>query len=252
MTPRREILADGVEIWLGDCREILPTLGRVDAVVTDPPWDQARGIPGDDDPRGLFADTAVWLAQARCVAVQLGMNTDPCFCAPLAALMPFLHTCWLRYAVPSYNGRVLIDADVAYVYGAAPASAPGRRVIPATVTSVGRLDCEAEFVRSHGRNRSIKQSAATTARLSHPMPRHLRHVEWLIDKHSDVGEIVLDPFMGSGTAGVAAVRLGRKFVGIEVHTQFFDLARRRIETQINNPTLFSASPLPAVKQEALL
>src|SRR6266852_3613243 len=115
MNLRIETLAEGVTLYLGDCREILPSLGKVDAAVTDPPWNQAKGIPGSDDPRGLFADIALWLSQSRCVAVQLGSYTDPCFCAPIAALMPFLHVCWLRYVPPSYNGRVLVDSDVAYV-----------------------------------------------------------------------------------------------------------------------------------------
>ena len=48
--PRKEILADGVELWLGDCREILPTLGKVDAVVTDPPY-------GNGTEYGIFQDT---------------------------------------------------------------------------------------------------------------------------------------------------------------------------------------------------
>ena len=215
-------------LYCGDAREILPSL-QFSVAITDPPWDQAKGIAGSDDPRGLFAAVAPDLARARCVAVQLGCYTDPCFCAPLAAHMPFIHACWLRYVPPSYNGRVLVEADVAYVYGKPPKSAPGRRVLPAMVASTKREPSESDFIKRHGRNRSSAQAAESVAKQRHPMPRCLKHVRWLMEWHSDVGDVVCDPFLGSGTAGVAAADLGRPFVGIEIDSDYFDLACERIE-----------------------
>lgn len=215
-------------LYCGDAREILSSLAA-NVVVTDPPWDQAKGIAGADNPRGLFASVAPDLARARCVAIQLGCYTDPCFCAPIAALMPFIHACWLRYVPPSYNGRVLVEADVAYVYGKPPKSAPGRRVLPAMVASYRREPSEADFIKRHGRNRTRAQAAESVAKQAHPMPRCLKHVRWLTEWHSDPGETVLDPFMGSGTTGVACANLGRPFIGIEVDPAFFDLSCERIE-----------------------
>jgi len=61
------------------------------------------------------------------------------------------------------------------------------------------------------------------------MPRHLKHVRWLAEWHSDAGEIVIDPMMGSGTTGVAAASLGRRFIGIEIDPAFFDLACERVD-----------------------
>lgn len=215
-------------LYRGDAREILPGLSP-DVIVTDPPWDQARGIPGADDPRGLFGTLAPSMARARCVAVQLGCYTDPCFCAPLAARMPFIHACWLRYVPSSYRGRVLVEADVAYVYGSAPKSAPGRRVLPAMCVSTSREPSEREFLRSHGRNRTSAVANATAQAMGHPMPRHVKHMRWLMEWHSDAGETVCDPFLGSGTAGVAAASLGRPFIGIEIDPGYFDLACERID-----------------------
>jgi site-specific DNA-methyltransferase (adenine-specific) len=224
---RTEVIGNAT-LYQGDAREILPSVSA-DVVVTDPPWDQARGIKGSDDPRGLFAACAPHLARSRCVAIQLGCYTDPCFCAPVAALMPFIHACWLRYVPSSYRGRVLVEADVAYVYGTAPKSAPGRRVLPAMCLSAGREASEKEFLRSHGRNRSSKVAQETAEAMGHPMPRHLKHMRWLIEWHSDAGETICDPFLGSGTCGVAAASLGRPFIGIEDEPEFFDLACERIE-----------------------
>lgn len=64
------------------------------------------------------------------------------------------------------------------------------------------------------------------------------------------GETVLDPFMGSGTTGVACANLGRKFIGIEIEPKYFDIACRRIEKAYKQPDFFIEKPAPA-KQEAL-
>jgi DNA modification methylase len=62
---------------------------------------------------------------------------------------------------------------------------------------------------------------------------------------------ILDPFMGSGTTGVAAVSLGRKFTGIEIDDTYFDIACRRIEAALKQPDFFVEAPKP-VRQEVLL
>jgi site-specific DNA-methyltransferase (adenine-specific) len=234
---RTEVIATST-LHLADCREVLPDL-RFDVVVTDPPWDQARNIDGADDPRGLFAAVADHLTRARCIAIQLGCYTDPAFCAPIASKMPFLHACWLRYVPASYRGRILVEADIAYVYGSAPKSVAGRRVLPAMCISTSREPSEREMRRSHGRNRSAAAARDTAAAMPHPMPRHLKHVRWLAEWHSDADEIVCDPFMGSGTAGVACASLGRPFVGVESDPEFFDIACRRVEQAHKQQRLFA-------------
>jgi len=65
-------------------------------------------------------------------------------------------------------------------------------------------------------------------------------------------QTILDPFMGSGTTGVACVKLGRKFIGIEIDEGYFDIACRRIEDAVSRPDLFVNPPEPKPKQEALL
>jgi site-specific DNA-methyltransferase (adenine-specific)/modification methylase len=62
---------------------------------------------------------------------------------------------------------------------------------------------------------------------------------------------ILDPFMGSGTTGVAAVKLGRKFIGIEIEPKYFDIACRRIEEGSRQPDLFIARPAPPVQESWL-
>ena len=74
-------------------------------------------------------------------------------------------------------------------------------------------------------------------------------MKWCIERLK--GRTILDPYMGSGTTGVAAVKLGRKFIGIEIEPAYFDIACRRISEALKQPDLFIAPPVKA-KQETLL
>ena len=84
----------------------------------------------------------------------------------------------------------------------------------------------------------------------HPTQKPVELMQWCLGFLPDA-DTILDPFMGSGTTGVACVNLGRKFVGIEIEERYFDIAIRRIEEAYRQPRLF-AEPKPAPKQEALL
>lgn len=84
----------------------------------------------------------------------------------------------------------------------------------------------------------------------HPHQKPTWLVEYFITRLPDA-DTILDPFMGSGTTGVACVNLGRKFIGIEIEPKYFDIACRRIEEAYRQPRLF-AEPTPKPKQEALL
>lgn len=75
-------------------------------------------------------------------------------------------------------------------------------------------------------------------------------MEWIVDLATTRGQTILDPFMGSGTTGVAAVKLGRKFIGIEIEPKYFDIACRRISEALKQPDMFIEKPKPA-KQETL-
>jgi DNA modification methylase len=78
----------------------------------------------------------------------------------------------------------------------------------------------------------------------HPCPKPIRGWSWLVEKTSQLGETILDPFMGSGTTGVAALQIGRKFIGIELDPEYFAIACKRIEEAHKQPRLF-----PETKQK---
>lgn len=70
--------------------------------------------------------------------------------------------------------------------------------------------------------------------LNHPTLKPLEPMLNLIETGSDKGDVVLDPFMGSGTCGVACIQTGRKFIGIEKNKEFFEMAVARIKKEIRN------------------
>ena len=76
-------------------------------------------------------------------------------------------------------------------------------------------------------------------------------MNWLVSRASLPGETILDPFMGSGTTGVACANLGRKFIGIEIEEKYFDIACKRIEIAYRQPRLFE-EPRAEPKQGVLI
>jgi DNA modification methylase len=111
----------------------------------------------------------------------------------------------MEYRIPGYNGRKLGGQEYAYSFGDPIPSADGQRVIPGNGPKVQKTE-------SNG----------------HPAPRSVEHFRWLVNWWSTPSDTILDPFMGSGTTGVAAIQLGRRFVGIEIDPTYFEIAKRRI------------------------
>ena len=205
---RREVIGDAT-LYLGDAREIVPGL-RFDVLLTDPVWPNAPAgsIAGSDDPAALWqAFQAVCPPMKRQVVV-MRADSDPRFLGAVPPSYPFFRAMWLPYVVPGYIGRKLGGDEIAYWFGACIASASNRRVVP---------------------GRAPMAQSGHRAASGHPMSRPQIHIDWLAYWSSDSGETVLDPFMGSGTTGIACVKLGRPFLGVEIEPRFFDLACRRIE-----------------------
>ena len=201
----------GITIVLGDCREILPQL-EATTVITDPVWPNTSiPLPGSDRPKALYDEMLSSLAP--CVvrlAVQLGCDSEPDFLAGTSERFKFFRVCWLERARPHYKGRLLAGTDIAYLYGEPPAARPGMHLIP------GRM-C----------------SSDSSGKLpGHPCARKLEHVEWLVDKWSEPGELICDPFVGSGTTLLAAKNMERRAIGIEIEEEYCELAASRLGQEV--------------------
>jgi site-specific DNA-methyltransferase (adenine-specific) len=230
MWQREEIIGD-CRLLLGDCREILPLLPKVDAVVTDPVWPNCPPdlLVGSDDPKGLWQDAWEAMPEATRVVVVMRHDSDPRFLAPVP--LPYLRATILGYVMPGYIGRFLGGDEIAYSFGQPIPSREGQRVIP------GR----GPVVQPDGR-----------AANGHPCSRALAHFVFLVRWWSEPGETILDPFMGSGTTGVACVKLGRKFIGIEIEPKYFEIACRRIEQAYQQPDMFVEAEKPKAEQLSLM
>ena len=208
---------------LGDCRDVLPTLGKVDAVVTDPPY----GINFD---YLNYDDTAENLAELIACFVPWSLEN-----ANRLILTPGNTNIW-RYPPADWYGCWTWDTTTAYglwgwskwqpilFYGKDPAKGFAK------FNGVSRSD------RIHFTGGSAKIDAGAGG--IHNCPKPLKFMSRLLARCSFEDETILDPFMGSGTTGVAAVQMGRKFIGIEREERYFDIACKRIEDAQRQSDLF--------------
>lgn len=214
MTKPVTFLDGRVRLYLGDCREILPTLGEVDAVVTDPPYGigAARGSHSNlRMPDEAWDDAPADLSSLPDVpSIIWGGNY---FDLPPSRCFLF----WDKHPVP-------------------PSYAAGELAW----TSLNRN--AAKWCGRVGDEVAVKDR-------SHPTQKPTKLMEWCIGFLPEA-RTILDPFMGSGTTGVAAVKLGRQFIGIEIEERYFQIACRRIEEATRQPDMFIEPP-PKPKQEAL-
>lgn len=205
----------GSTLYLGDCREVLPSIGAVSSVVTDPVWPNCPPglLTGSDDPLGLFT-AAMSLVDAATIVVIIGFDSDPRFLTAVPSRFPFIRSQTMGYAFPAYRGRLLAGDEVAYSFGSIP---KGRGLIPGRCRTIG----------------TSKRSRAT----GHPSPRSDDHMTQLCAWWS--AGAVLDPFMGTGATGVGAIAAGRDFIGIEINPEYFDIACERIDRAHAQHRLFA-------------
>lgn len=207
-----------INLHRGDCRDILPCIGAVDTVITDPVWPNVPDdmFPDVPDPQSLLAD-ALSLIEARRVVIILRGDSDPRFLQAVPSQWPFFRAQILPYVMPGYIGRKLGGDEIAYCFGEPLPSAPGKRLIP---------------------GRAPKAQPGQRRNNGHPCSRALSHIRWLVHWWSLESEIVLDPFMGSETTGVACYQMQRNFIGIEKEQRFFDIARRELYAAQRQPSLY--------------
>lgn len=210
----------GVTIYHGDSREIEEI--EVESVITDPIWPNCEHIFPGIDAAHLLSSALARFSSSRRVVIQLGCNSDPRFLSSVPVQWKYLRTCYLEYAVVGYIGRILRDAEVAFVFGDAPDSKPGARVMPGRVIAT-RSNNDKGW---SNKGRTAQGVAEAVAAMPHPTRRLLQHVRWLCKWFG--GASVCDPFMGSGTTAIACKSIGVPFIGIEINEAYCELAAKRL------------------------
>jgi len=212
----------GITIYHGDCREILPQL-EAESIITDPIWPNCEHVfPGIDAFALLHSALELAHPAVRRVAVHLGCMSDPRFLLAVPTRWPYLRTCYLEYAAISYLGRILRDADVGYVFGDAPDSKEGARVIPGRMLATRN---DHTLNRGWGKHRQ-KDFDGKLSDLKHPATRHIQHVRWLCKWLG--GGSVLDPFAGCGTTALACKSIGVQCTLVELEERYCEIAAKRL------------------------
>lgn len=199
-------------LYLGDCRDILPTLGKVDAVVTDPPYGLGDKWQGGGGGKSSWAfdpsEAKAWDGQT--VDGVLGLTdlaeTVIIWGGNYYRLPPM--RCWLIWDKKQNDEWTTGQAELAWTN------------IDKPIRTFRFAQCE----------------QASEGPKLHPTQKPLALMKWCFKWFE--GQTILDPFMGSGTTGVAAVQMGRQFIGIEREPKYFDIACKRIEDAQRQGSLF--------------
>lgn len=220
-------------LYLGDCMEVLPTLGKVDAVITDPPYGicyvgsttggrssisttgkvHSIAIHGDDKP----FDPAPFLPLGVCAFTGAHHFAE--------RLPGGSYHVWNKRL--DYQPIAQADGDLIWI--------SGEKKALRIVDMLWRGLC-----------RHVERSEP----IEHPTQKPVALMRWIIEKAGNPA-VIFDPYMGSGSTGLAAVQMGLKFVGCEIEPKYFDIACKRIEQAVAQGQLFPAVETPAEQGELL-
>lgn len=215
-----ERIGDAI-LYHGDCRGVLPTLSGVDAVVTDPPYGIERwsSTGGNSISHEQAKKLNSWdFIPEQGIKMVWGL---PCECIMWGGnyLAGILGSCrapliWDK----KIRGMHFAEVEIAWT----------------------------NFNRGTARILEFPIGAGDTKNQKvHPTQKPTRVMVWSLTQLKDEPMTILDPFMGSGTTGVACINLGRRFIGIEIEPGYFDIACKRIEDAwLNRPRLFKPKPKP--------
>lgn len=245
-------------LYCGNCLDIIPALGQVDHVIGDPPYekhmhDHKRGkkifgaqkrirIDGHANPPPVdFSSVDGVRGPVTPMLVDASVGWLLLFCTPEGvapwrdhiedARAKYKRACvWVKPdSAPQFNGQGPAMGAEMFVSawcgnGHASWNGGGRR-------NVFTHPCQPPD--RHG---------------VHPTEKPVSLMTEVISLFTNLGQAILDPFMGSGTTGVACAKLGRKFIGIELDPKYFDIACKRIQQAYDEPDLFIEPPAKAVQE----
>jgi site-specific DNA-methyltransferase (adenine-specific) len=200
-------------LYHGDCLEILPTLPKVDAVITDPPYGIATGIVADRPTK--------WqrLAGGRPETWDNGVVN----------LVPALSQTHERGILIVWGGNFYaLPPSRGWLSWFKPDAPPSMASFELAWTNMDR----------NARQIVCSISETNAERVGHPTQKPLKVMRWCIEQAGNPAS-VLDPFMGSGTTGVACAQLGRKFIGVEIERKYFDIACERIDNAYRQQRMFA-------------
>jgi len=237
MKLRRETIAEGIELYCGDCADMLLNLPR-GAIISDPPYGRNFHQSGKHGRFALCDETKSATLRGNPPIANDDKPFDP---TPLLTFDNVL--LWGadhfyprlpdRGRFLAWNKLVYMEpwdsfSDVEFAWHSGEGAA---RIFSMMWKGMA---CD-----KRGENNGVRD---------HPMQKPIRLMRWSIEEAARGGDtsLIIDPYMGAGTTGMAAVLLGRRFIGIEIEQQWFDIACRRIAALVaakeREPDLFASKP----------
>lgn len=252
-------------LYLGDCRDILPTLERVDAVVTSPPYDNLREYEGQEPLDclpviSMIADilcdggVCMWnVADATIDGSETGTSFRQALHAKECGLRIHDTMIYIRDNV-SFPESVRYFPGFEYMFVFSKGRPRTFNPIKDRLNkwrgtvmhgtdrqadgSTKQISGKGKVIETYGMRFNYWPLTNNAADTGHPAPMPFGMAEGHIASWTNSNDVVLDPFLGSGTTGVAAVQMGRKFIGIEREQKYFDIACKRIEDAQRQKDLF--------------
>jgi site-specific DNA-methyltransferase (adenine-specific) len=236
---REEIIGD-CRLILGDCLEVIPELGKVDHVITDPPYEEVMQskwgvLSKKKKVKYIHHESLVFNSidnMREDVVFKInyicrGWSIIFCMAEGVRAWRDCIEVSGAKYkramvwvkpdAMPQFNGQ---------------GPSVGHEMMVASWHGIGKSKWNG------GGKPGTFYFCKNSPDSKHPTQKPIALITELVSLFSDKQQTILDPFMGSGTTGVACVKLGRKFIGIELEPKYFDIACRRIEEAYKQPDLF--------------
>jgi DNA modification methylase len=211
---KKHVKIGDCDLYLGDCLEVMPAIGKVDAVVTDPPYgigaakNSHSNLKMKNKDWDSLAPDVSWIFNSGLDYIVWGGNyfgfpASRCFLV------------WDKTPMPP-----------SYAFGEMAATSLNKNA--------------AKWCGKVGDSVAVRDR-------SHPTQKPVELMQWCLGFLPNA-ETILDPFMGSGTTLVACAKLGRNGIGIELDPDYFEIACKRVQAAYDQPDLFVAPPKPATQK----
>ena len=256
---------DGIDLYLGDCLDVLPGLAdnSVDAVVTDPPYGTTACKWDSIIPLEPMWEQLKRVAKPNAAIVMTA--SQPFTTELISSNMGMFKCCWVweknrgsnfgnvRWQPMKEHEDVVVFGRGRITYNPIPERRKGGglsrvryKVNARTRTENYSAGLHGDIERSRGDMRcpsSVQKFNTATGQenVDHPTQKPVALMTYMVRTYTNEGETVLDFAMGSGTTGLAAIKTGRRFIGIEKEPKYFDLCIKRITDALDGEALFRGS-----------